>query len=156
MKRRIKTIPADLLQLKERFEHWRRTRTSTNRTPLGLSKEAVALSYKYGITQTSKQLGLNHVTLKAQREKFPEALVEHLLDKTQTQSPVLKTRPSSMPIQTHFVELTSKLTPLEPKVVQVRCELDGLTILLKSPEAEDWSHLLLGFLKAKRCVQGAP
>jgi hypothetical protein len=155
MKRRIRTIPADLLQLKERFEHWRRTRTGTNRTPLKLSKEAVTLSYKYGITLTSKQLGLNHVTLKAQREKFPEAFVTHLWEKTPTQAPVLKTRPSSTPIQTHFIELTSGSTPPEPKVLQVHCELGGLTILLKSPQANDWSQLFTGFLSASRLAQAA-
>ena len=157
MKRRIKTIPGDLLQLKGRFEQWRQTRagTGTNRTPLGLSKEAVSLSYKYGITLTSKQLGLNHVTLKAQREKFPEAFVTHLLEKTPTQTPVLKTRPSSTPIQTHFVELTHSSTPPEPKAVQVRCELDGLTILLKSPQANDWSQLFAGFLNASRLAHAA-
>jgi hypothetical protein len=110
MKQSSKPIPSDLLQLKERFERWRCTWTGSNKTPLGLSKEAVTLSYKYGITLTSKQLGLNHVTLKAQRQKFPEAFVTHLLEKIPTQALVLKTQASSMPIKTHFIELTSRTT----------------------------------------------
>jgi len=67
MKRRI---PAALLDLKKRFEHWRATRIGNPRIPKDLLSVAAQLSLKYGITIVSRQLGLNHAALKVYKQEI--------------------------------------------------------------------------------------
>src|SRR3989338_4847725 len=64
-KQRPAVIPADLLRLKQQFKHWRQTRSGKNDTPPELMSEAVKLLLKHPVTLVSRQLGLNHTTLKA-------------------------------------------------------------------------------------------
>ncbi len=144
MKTRIKqhtrVIPADLLKLKQQFEYWRQTRAGNDRIPADLLNEALALSPKHGITLVSRQLGLNHAALKAQRQKIEAS------EKSRT----------DLAIEERFVELapvSQQELIQQPRLIQVRCELGGLTILLKSPQAEDWDNLMTGYLRATLHVQ---
>lgn len=159
MKQRIETIPTDLLQLKGRFEHWRCTRIGSNKTPLEFWAEAVALSYKYGITLTSRQLGLNHATLKVQRQKLKNSSSTKAIKNTTPLASVLKENQDSSELRANFVELTPKHVTEQSQPIsdiQVHLERDGsLKILLKSPQASDWSQLFAGFLIARRLIQGA-
>ena len=143
MKTRIKqhhpAIPADLLKLKQQFEHWRQTRSGKNNTPPDLMSEAVKLLLKHPVTLVSKQLGLNHTTLKAWGK--------------------IETTPVVQALE-RFVEITPSLPKqkafyLEPHATQVYCELNGLKIFLKRPQTSDWENLISGFLSANRLTQVA-
>jgi hypothetical protein len=139
IKQRSKTIPADLLRLKEQFEHWRQTRSGKNNTPPELMSAAVKLLLKHPVTLVSRQLGLNHTTLKAWGK--------------------IATLPVTQALE-RFVEITPSLPKqeasyLKPKAVQVYCELEGLKIFLSAPQAHDWENLISGVLSATRSVQVA-
>lgn len=129
-KQRTPVIPADLLKLKQQFEHWRQTRSGKNNTPPELMSEAVELLLKHPVTLVSRQLGLNHTTLKAWGK--------------------IKTTPAVQALD-RFVEVT----PLEPQAAQVCCEFKGLKIFLNMPQARDWENLISGFLSAHRLTRAA-
>jgi len=127
-------IPADLQRLKERFKHWRQTRTGKVITPPELLSEAVSLSKKYGITYVSNQLSLNHVILKVQGlEQAPE-------------------------LQTHFIEVQRAAKPagvrrLHDAQVHIQCAQDkNLKIFLESPGPGEWGSLIAGFFEASQNI----
>lgn len=142
IKQRTQEIPADLLSLKQQFAHWRQTRIGRNNTPADLMNAAIALSEIHGITLVTKQLGLNHAGLKAQKQKIKSAP-----EQVQVSN-----------IQNRFVELRS-VSQQEPcqkhNLIQVHCEPGGFTILLRSPQASDWDNLMTGYFRARQHVQGA-
>jgi hypothetical protein len=138
-KQRPPAIPADLLKLKQQFEHWRQTRSGKNNTPPELMGEAVKLSLKYQVTLVSRQLCLNHTTLKAWGK--------------------IETLPTVQALE-RFIEIApslpkQKASYLEPQAVKVCCELNGLKIFLNTPQTSDWQNLISGFLSADRLSRAA-
>lgn len=136
-KQRPPAIPADLLRLREQFEHWRQTRSGKNNTPPELMSEAARLSLKHPVTLVSRQLRLNHTTLKA-------------WSKIET--------PHAQALE-RFVEITpslpeQKTSYLEAQAVKVCCELEGLKIFLNTPQASDWDNLMTGYFRARQHAQG--
>jgi hypothetical protein len=141
IKQETQEIPADLLNLKQQFEHWRQTRTGPNNTPADLMNAAMALSEIHGITLVTRQLSLNHSALKAQKQKIKSA----------SKQQVPKT-------QNRFIELASvfQQAPCQtPTLIQVHCEPGGLTIYLSSPQVSDWDNLMTGYFRAKQHGQEA-
>lgn len=143
LKQRITTVPADLLQLKQQFEHWRQTRVGCNKTPPDLMKSAVNLSRLHGVTLVVKQLNLNYAAFKIQRQKI------EALEKGQ-QEPSLKERFVEVRTTTSHQQQTQ-----ETSLAQVHCEPGGLTVLLKFPRPEDWDSLMTGYFRANLRIQEA-
>lgn len=149
-----KHIPAALLELKKRFEHWRNTRTGNPRIPEELLNVAVGLSLKHGITLVSRELGLNHVALKTHRQKIQNSSAAQ---QSSAKTTTLIGKDLSG-LQNRFIELTpvhKQDNAISSSSAQVFCELEGLKICLKSPGASDWNNLFSGFLSATRLAQAA-
>lgn len=149
IKQRTQEIPADLLNLKRQFEHWRQTRIGRNNTPSDLMNAAIALSEIHGITLVTRQLGLNHAGLKAQKQKIKSALGTDI--DSHSEQKVSNT-------QNRFVEFVSVFQEepsQKPHLVQVHCQPGGLTILLSSPQVSDWDNLMTGYFRARQHVQEA-
>ena len=65
MKERFKiALPAPLSTLRDRIEHWRRSRKKRERMPEELWQEAALLSKTYGIYPVARDLGLHYDRLK--------------------------------------------------------------------------------------------
>ena len=64
--RSTRTTPRQLVAVKRRFEHWRRTRTTRGPIPDPLLAMAVKAAAKHGVSKTARTLGLNATTLKKQ------------------------------------------------------------------------------------------
>jgi hypothetical protein len=133
-KQRSKTIPADLLKLKQQFAHWRQTRPGKGRIPAALFNEAAELSLKHGLGFVCKQTGLSYMDTKARMQKTAGSAKE------------------SVETENRFVELApfqpKQVLAPEMKPVQVYCELEGLKIFLSAPQAHDWENLISGVLGA--------
>ena len=57
-------VPARLLQLKQKFTKWRKTRLPGDRIPDRLWKAAASLAAEYGLNPTAKVLALDYYSLK--------------------------------------------------------------------------------------------
>ena len=57
-------VPARLLQLKQKFTKWRRTRLPGDRIPDRLWKAAARMAVDFGLNQTAKVLALDYYSLK--------------------------------------------------------------------------------------------
>ena len=57
-------VPARLLQLKQRFTKWRKTRLPGDRIPDRLWKAAARVAAEYGLNPTAKVLALDYYSLK--------------------------------------------------------------------------------------------
>jgi hypothetical protein len=58
-------LPAAIVELSERMEQWRRTRSSRKPMPPELWEAAVAVACEHGVYSVSRELRLNYNTLKA-------------------------------------------------------------------------------------------
>jgi len=85
-------LPAELEDLRVRFQAWRQTRKNGERLPKELWSEASGLARRVGINRVSEALRLNHTTLK-----------EHAAKGRMVTRPVKRPRPA--PVQPAFVEL---------------------------------------------------
>ncbi len=136
---RSKSIPADLLKLKQQFTHWRQTRPYKCRIPTALLSEVASLSLKHGLTFVCKELHLSYLDTKARIEEM-------------SQPPI-----ASSETENRFVELApfqpKQVLAPEIKPVQIYCELDGLKIFLSAPQARDWENLISGVLSATRLMR---
>src|SRR5688500_18660999 len=57
-------LPTDVAAARQRFEHWRSTRSKPYRIPEPLWKAAVRCAAKYGVYRTCRALGLDYNCLK--------------------------------------------------------------------------------------------
>ena len=62
--RKRREVPAPLLQLEQRFAHWRKSRTPGEGIPNPLWKLAAKLAKEYGLGQTATVLKLDYYSLK--------------------------------------------------------------------------------------------
>jgi hypothetical protein len=85
-------LPAELEDMRTRFQAWRQTRKNGERLPKELWSEASGLARRLGINRVSVALGLNHTTLK-----------EHAAKGRVATRPVQ--RPQPEPARPAFVEL---------------------------------------------------
>jgi len=71
--RKLREIPQDLAQARDRFEAWRRTRATKSRIPDRLWSVAVKLVGKYGLSRTASTLRLDYYSLKNRSETNDDA-----------------------------------------------------------------------------------
>jgi len=62
-------LPGRLGGVRQRFEHWRRTRRVRSRIPEALWASAVKMAGTYGLHRTAKALRVNYYTLKKRAER---------------------------------------------------------------------------------------
>ncbi len=62
-------LPARLVSLRKRFDHWRRTRKVRSRIPEPLWASAVKVAGRYGIHRTAKVLRVDYYALKKRVEE---------------------------------------------------------------------------------------
>jgi len=62
-------LPGRLGGVRQRFEHWRRTRRVRSRIPEALWASAVKMAGTYGLHRTAKALRVNYYTLKKRVER---------------------------------------------------------------------------------------
>ena len=66
--RTIRSLPAQLEGVRQRFEKWRRTRKVRSPIPETLWASAVKMADKYGLHRTAKTLRVNYYSLKKRVE----------------------------------------------------------------------------------------
>jgi hypothetical protein len=62
--RKTAGLPARLERIRQRFEHWRRSRRKGARIPEGLWAAAVEAAGEYGMSRTASALGVDYYSLK--------------------------------------------------------------------------------------------
>ena len=66
--RRGEGVPAELEEVRGRFDEWRRTRTRRTRVPEPLWAAAVSMARKYGVHPTARTLRVSYERLKKRLE----------------------------------------------------------------------------------------
>ena len=68
-------VLTEVERVRQRFEHWRRTREKRSRIPERLWNAAVAVAGSYGVNSTARALGLDYYELKKRLDSGPGATV---------------------------------------------------------------------------------
>jgi len=126
MSRPIPAVPADLEELRGRFEDWRRTRRGKLPIPEPLWAAAAELARSHGVCQTAQVLRLEYKKLK------------QLTDREAGGKPVRRRR---APAPARFVELAPLPTAAAECVIELEGPRGKLRIQWKGATAQDLAGL---------------
>ena len=123
-------LPPDLEKTRQRFERWRRTRTTRSRIPEPLWTAATQMGMRHGVNRTARALRLDYYSLKERAEDEASSASKTHGDATPT-----------------FLELA---TPVTASTCECILELEDMSgakmrIRLKSVEAPDLAALTRSF-----------
>ncbi len=63
-KKQVSTFPSDVVKVRERIDHWRKTRQKLSPMPDDLWEAAVGLAQSHGVFQMSRELTVSYRSLK--------------------------------------------------------------------------------------------